>query len=188
MSLFKTLTISSIFFSTTLVAESHFSMNLNDTDVEIQSTIDLNNFMNYSSITNYFMHIDYLYSDGDNMTSVGLSAKNLFPSVEGLSMSFGIKSVFASDFIALPFTTKAEYILPLIEEIPITTLNLSFAYAPEIITFRDAKHYAESRVELDMEVISDIHLFAGYRHITTEYQSYEKTFNDHTYAGMKISF
>ena len=106
----------------------------------------------------------------------------------GLVFGFGFKTAFAEDFMALPLMAKASYSLPFTDSIPTTSLIASFAYAPSVLTFVDGETYSELRLEADMEVISNIHIFTGYRNIDTDYEAEDHKFNDSFYAGMKLSF
>ena len=185
---FKKLCLISLFSLGLLHAQSNVGLNINNEDLEVQASIDLNALAYYSDSTTYMIDASYLHTDGDNLTTVGVSGENSLQGVEGLFLGLGIKSVFADNYIAIPFFAKAKYILPLNHSIPTTSLFTSLAYAPSVLTFSDGESYTEFRVEADMEVITNIHLFGGYRNIDTEYDTYDKTFNDSFYGGMKLSF
>ena len=171
-----------------LHAQSSVGLNINHDDLEVLDSIDLNALTYYSDSTSYILDASYLHTDGDNLTTVGLSGESNFQGVEGLTLGFGAKLIFASDYMALPLFAKARYTLPLNDSIPSTSLSTSLAYAPSVLTFRDGESYTEFRVEADMEIISSIHLFTGYRNIDTEYDTFDKTFNNSFYGGMKLSF
>ncbi len=171
-----------------LHAQSNVGLNINNDDLEVLASIDLNSFTYYSDSTSYMIDASYLHTDGDNLTTIGVSGESSLQGVEGLTLGFGAKFIFASDFMALPLFAKARYALPLNDSIPTTSLITSFAYAPSVLTFRDGESYTEFRVEADMEIITNIHLFTGYRNIDTEYDTYDKTFNNSFYGGMKLSF
>jgi len=134
------------------------------------------------------LNVSYLHVDADNMAMVGFSGENSLQGIEGLTLAFGAKCIFAEDFIALPLIARAAYLLPLNSSVPPTSLAASFAYAPSVLTFEDADTYSEFRFEADMEVITNIHIFAGYRNIDTNYEAGDYNFNDSFYAGMKLSF
>ncbi|HHE05533.1 MAG TPA: hypothetical protein ENK90_00235, partial [Epsilonproteobacteria bacterium] len=87
-----------------------------------------------------------------------------------------------------PLMAKGVYTLPLNDSIPTTSLSLEASYAPSVLSFRDAESYTDLRLEVDMEVISNVHVFTGYRNIDTEYENYDKTFNNSFYGGLKLSF
>jgi len=171
-----------------LHAQSSVGLNINHDDLEVLASIDLNTLTYYSDSTSYILDASYLHTDGDDLTTVGLSGESNFQGVEGLTLGFGAKLIFASDYMALPLFGKVKYTLPLTDTVPTTSLSTSLAYAPSVLTFIDGESYTEFRVEADMEIISSIHLFTGYRNIGTEYDSYDKTFNSSFYGGMKLSF
>lgn len=171
-----------------LHAQSEIGLDINSNDLEILGTLHINSSSQYSDETIYFIDTSYLRTDGDNILSLGIRGENTFQGLEGLALSFGAKTILANDFMALPLFAKAIFTLPLAENIPQTSLITSFAYAPNVLSFRDAESYSEFRVEADIEIISNIHLFTGYRNIDTKYATYDKTFNNSFYGGMKLSF
>jgi len=171
-----------------LQAENSIGIDINNEDFELFGTANLNVLVDYSSSTTYMMHASYLNSDGDGLTAFGVSGENSLQGIEGLTLGLGAKFVFADDFIAFPLMAKAAYRLPFNDTIPPTSLMASFAYAPSVLTFSDGDSYSEFRTEADMEVISKIHVFAGYRNIKTDYEDVDRTFNNSFYGGMKLSF
>lgn len=185
---FKKLFLTSLFSLGLLHAQSNVGININDEDLEVLASIDLNAFTYYSDSTSYLIDASYLHTDDDDLVTVGISGESTFQGIEGLALGFGVKSVFADDFVALPLFAKARYILPLNYSIPTTSLSTSLAYAPSVLTFSDGESYTEFRMEADMEIITNIHLYTGYRNIDTEYDHHDKTFNNSFYGGMKLSF
>lgn len=184
----KKLCFASLFSLGLLHAQSSIGLNINNEDLEVDASIDLNALTYYSDSTSYTLDASYLHTDGDNLATLGVSAQSTLQGVQGLALGLGIKSVFTDDFIAIPFVAKARYTLPFSYSIPTTSLATCFAYAPPVLTFSDGDNYMEFRVEADMEVITNIHIFTGYRNIDTEYDTYDKTFNNSFYGGMKLSF
>jgi len=187
------MSIKKLFFSSLLSlgmlhAQNTIGLNINSDDLEVLAAMNLNTFADYSDSTTYVVDASYLHTDSDNLSTIGLSGENTFQGVEGLALAFGAKLVFADNFFALPLFGKASYALPLNDSIPTTSISTSLAYAPSVLSFSDAESYTEFRIEADMEVISNIHLFTGYRNIDTEYDRYDKTFNDSFYGGIKLSF
>lgn len=171
-----------------LSAQNSASLNINDEDVELQASLNVNEFIGYGDGTTYTFDANYLNADGDGLFGIGLSGENQLQGVYGLRIGFGIKTVFADEFAAVPLWVKAAYVLPLTDAIPTTTWEMSFAYAPKVLSFNDAETYSEFRTQLDMEVVSNIHIFAGYRNIDTDYKAFDYTFNDSFYGGLKLSF
>ncbi len=171
-----------------LHAETSIGININDEDVEINGEFNFNTLADYSSGTTYILDASYLHTDGDDLIYVGFSGQNTLQGMEGLTLGFGAKVTFSENFIALPLMAKAVYLLPINDSIPTTSLAATFAYAPSVLTFVDGEDYTEFRLEADMEVISNIHIFTGYRNIDTDYESSDYNFNDSFYAGLKLSF
>jgi len=184
---FKKICFATILSLGLLHAESSIGLNINDEDIEVSASIDLNALTYYSDSTSYTIDASYLHTDGDDLVALGVSAENTFQGLQGLALGLGIKSVFADDYVAIPFFAKARYTLPFYS-IPTTSLATSFAYAPSVLTFSDGESYTEFRAEANMEVINNVHLFAGYRNIHTEYDTNDVTFNNSFYGGMKLSF
>ena len=184
----KKLLLTSLFLTGALYSENSIGININSDDVELLASVNLNTLTNYADGTTYILDASYLHTDGDNLLALGISGQNAFQGLEGLTLAFGIKSIKADEFLAFPLNAKAVYTLPLNDIIPPTSLMTSFAYAPSVLAFQDAKTYSEFRIEADMEVISNIHIFTGYRNINTEYDTTDKTFNNSFYGGLKLSF
>jgi len=184
----KKLLLATFLLSSSGYAENSIGIDINSDDVEVLASINLNSLADYANGTTYILDATYLHTDGDNMTSIGFSGQNSLQGVEGLTLAFGLKGVVASDFMAFPLMAKGVYTLPLIDSIPTTSLSLGLAYAPSVLSFRDAKSYSDIRLEVDMEIIPNIHVFTGYRNIKTEYDTIDQTFNNSFYGGMKLSF
>ena len=184
----KKLLLTTLLLTGSLTAQSSIGIDINDEDVEILASINLNSLANYADGTTYILDTSYLHTDGDNMSMIGVSGQNTLQGVPGLTLAFGAKVIFASDFMALPLMAKGIYTLPLNDSIPTTSLMTSFAYAPSVLSFRDGDNYSEFRLEADMEVISNVHIFTGYRNIDTDYEAGDHTFNNSFYGGLKLSF
>jgi len=184
----KNLFLAAILFTGVSYANSSIALNINDDDLEVSTSIGINTLTDYSNGTGYLVDINYIHSDGNNLTEIGFSGQNTLQGHQGLSLAFGLKAVVADQFLAFPLTAKGIYKLPLASTIPATSLMVNYTYAPSVLTFRDGDNFSEFRVELDMEIISNIHVFTGYRNIDTDYQDHEKVFNNSFYGGLKIRF
>jgi len=182
----KKLFLVSLLSLSTLFAENSVGLNINSNDLEIQGSTNL--FSSYEGSTTFILDGTYLHTNGDNMTTVGFSGENTFQNMDNLSLAFGAKVILANKYMTLPLFAKANLVLPFSNTIPTTSLITSFAYAPSVLSFVDAQSYTEFRLEADMEIVSNIHLFTGYRNIDTQYNTFNKTFNDSFYGGMKLSF
>ena len=171
-----------------LTAEDSIGLDVNSDDVEILGSINFNSAIGYEGGTSYLVDASYLHNDDDNLFTLSLSGENSLEAAPGLVLGFGFKAAFSEDFMALPLLGRVKYILPFDSDIPKTHLLASFAYAPSVLTFLDGDTYSELRLEADMEVISNIHGFTGYRNIDTDYETYNRNINDNFYGGIKLSF
>ena len=177
-----------------LQAETSIGLDINNEDVELIGEINFNSLTDYSSDTTFVISGNYLYSggndndNGEHLFTLGFSGQNSLQGMEGLSVALGAKAVFADSYMALPLFVRANYALPLIDTIPTTSFFADFAYAPSVLTFSDGETYTEFRLGADMEVISNTHVFVGYRNIDTDYTYGDYNFNDSFYGGLKLSF
>jgi len=174
--------------TTALLNATSLGLNINSEDVEVQGSMNLNSVFGTTGSTTFLLNGQYLHSDGANMTSFGISGENSLEAAPGLTFGFGAKAVFADDFMAIPLLAKAIWTLPFDSDIPTTSLSANLAYAPSVLTFIEGESYFEFRTEADMEVISNIHIFAGYRNIDTNYENKDYNFNDSWYGGLKLRF
>jgi len=169
-------------------AQNSIGLDINSEDVELRGDINLNSTIGYTGGTSYLIDASYLHNDDDDLFTIGVSGENSLEAAPGLVFGFGFKAAFAEDFMAIPLLGKVKYILPFDSDIPSTYLLASFAYAPSVLTFLDGETYSEFRAEADMEVISNIHIFTGYRNINTDYETGDYKLNDRFYGGLKLSF
>jgi len=174
--------------SQTWAEENSIGLDINSEDVEVLASINLDNLNYYTDGTTYLVDLSYLRTEEDYLATIGISATNMLQGIEELSLAFGLKATFSENFLAFPLYAKAMYKLPLQNQIPPTTLSTSFSYAPSVLSFRDAQSYTEFRLEADIEVISNIHVFTGFRRINTDYKKKNKTLNNSFYGGLKLSF
>ena len=170
-----------------LFARNTVGIDINNNDVELSASVNLNRLTDYSTGTAYILEADYLHSGG-NLLTLSFSGENALPGIPGLRLAFGLQSAFADSFFALPLYAKADYTLPTSGIFPKSSLIASLVFAPSVLSFRDAKSYNAFRIEGDVEVIANVHLFAGYRNIDTNYNAFDKTFNDSWYGGLRLSF
>ena len=191
--MFKKLLLGTLLFTGLSQAESSIGLDINADDVELLGSYNLNSSIGYTGGTSYLIDAGYLHNENDDLFSIGVSGENALEAAPGLIFGFGFKAAFSEDFMAFPLLGKVKYILPLDGDIPTTSLLASYAYAPSVLTFLDGDTYSEFRIEADIEAISNIHVFAGYRNIDTDYDlEYnslgEYNLNDSWYGGLKLSF
>ena len=184
----KNIVLTTFLLTGVISAESSIGLNINSDDVELLGAINLNSTIGYTGGTSYLVDASYLHNENNDLFTIGLSGENALEAAPGLIFGFGFKAAFAEDFMAIPLLGKVKYILPFDSDIPTTSFLASFAYAPSVLTFSDGDTYSELRLEADMEVISNIHIFTGYRNIDTNYEFVDYKLNDSFYGGLKLSF
>ena len=185
---FKRYFLASFLFFGLLNAESSVGIGINNETLEMQGSIDLNSFASYSDITTYNVNFSYLDVNTEHLTTLGISGENSLQGADGVKLALGGKMVFADNYMAFPLFGMVTFNLPLNNALPLISMATSLAYAPPVLSFRDALSYSEFRVEGKMEIIPNIHLFTGYRSIDTNYMEYDKIFNESVYGGMKLIF
>ena len=191
--MFRKLLLGTLLLTGLSHAESSIGLDINADDVELLGAFNLNSSIGYTGGTSYIIDASYLHNENDDLFTLGVSGENALEAAPGLIFGFGFKAAFAEEFMAFPLLGKVRYILPLDGDIPTTSLFASYAYAPSVLTFLDGDTYSEFRAEVDVEAISNIHVFAGYRNIDTDYDLEsnligEYKLNDSWYGGLKLSF
>ena len=184
----KNIVLTTFLLTGIISAENSVGLDINSEDVELLGTYNLNSTIGYTGGTSYLIDLSYLHTENDDLFTIGLSGESALEAAPGLVFGFGLKTAFSEDFIAIPLLGKVKYILPFDSDIPTTSFLASFAYAPSVLTFSDGDTYSELRLEGDMEVVSNIHVFAGYRNIDTDYEFVDYNLNDSFYGGLKLSF
>ncbi len=171
-------------------AENNIAVNINNEDVELSGAYNLNSTLGYDSSVNTFIELSYLHNTNDtnDLFTLGFNGENSLEAAPGLIFGLGFKLAYAKDFMAVPLLGKLRYILPFDSDIPTTSLFTSYAYAPSALTFFDGENYSEFKLEADVELITNIHIFTGYRNIDTDYLDVGYKLNDSFYAGLKVAF
>ena len=175
-------------FISTLYGESNIAINLNSEDIELQGGYGLNSALSYNGGIQLSVDTSYLFNEKNDLFTLGLNAEGSLESAPGIIFGFGFETAFSKDFMAIPIIGKVRYILPLDGDIPTTSLLARYAYAPAMLTFIDGETYSSLKLEANMEVISNIHIFTGYRNINTDYIDVDYKLNDSFYGGLKFEF
>ena len=200
-------------FLSFVYCEDMLGININDTDIELSSSIEFNkpkkkkkykSFFYTSEFnkpkkkkntkkvfyTRYLADVNYINTKGKNLLSLGVTGNNNFYTSDVVSFGVGMKSIFAEKFLALPFYGKAMISVPHSNGSMLPTVSIStiVSYAPAILSMIDGKEYLEFRGEADVEIIPKIHIFTGYRKINLKYETFDRVFNDSIYGGMKFNF
>jgi len=203
--MFKKIIMSSIVTTGVLLAQSGVGINLNKNDLEVEGTLDSRNLaVLQNSSTIYLGDFNFINIDDDNRQSklvgVGFGATNKFEGVEGVELTFGAKLILShvTDdrkdidkwFSALPLTGMIKYTFPpLMFNIPPVSIEGKVLYAPGALAFGDSDNYSEFRASVDMEMIENVKIYAGYRNIVTGYPTDNHyTFNNGFYGGLKFTY
>ena len=189
--------LSLLLLSTVLLfSRTTVGLNINTEDFELEGAMDIAAFSEYTNGTMFIADANFINTKHDSLFGIGIGAHNSFEGMEGLSLGLGVRYVYLEDFMALPLMLEASYGLPLIDTIPTVSLSAAILYAPSALSFDEAENYFEFRLEAEMEVISSVAVYVGYRDIETEYlgsfsenlNSSSETYSSSFYGGLKMSF
>ncbi len=182
-------------------AVSSFAMhnaqiNINDTDLEMSFAFDMGQFNNAIEPNTMFLGAKFLNgdetnSDNDNADLDPIYEVNFLTMHEignqGMSLGMGIKYNHTQNYTTLPLGLEAAYKLPVQDLVPMR-LHAAIYFAPRSLSFSDADSYLEYRIDYNVEIIPHGNLVVGYRHIDTNYQVADFTYNSSAYFGFQIDF
>jgi hypothetical protein len=193
MVIMKKIILSLVAASALAMANNQVELNINNDTVEVNGDIYLNDIYEVSNDSNYYFTASYLSSSqepGDRQTLVtaGLKILNPFVNDNGLSLGLGIKGVVADNssqtFAAIPLGLFIKYELN--EKIQ---FNANMNYAPQTLSFSDAKAYREFKLTADYKVLENGYVFVGSRYIKTSYdKSIDLTYDKSMFFGYKVQF
>ena len=189
--------------SLSLFAMHTAELNINQKDLEAGLKFDVGQFNDNVEPDTMFVGMKMFIPDTSNSAD-SATLTSLNPYFEGnfmimrpvgdagLSLGIGFKlnytQVNSKSFMSLPIGLEASYELPFPDLIPMF-VEANVYYAPEVLSFSDAKNYVEYRINYDLEMIKNVHLNAGYRNIDTKYFSLGRVnYNRSFYLGVKIGF
>jgi len=203
--MFKKIIIGSIIASGVLFAQSGVGINVNQDDLEIEGTLDSRNLAYLqTSSTIYLGDFNFINKEDNDVSSkllgVGFGATNQFEAIPGMELTFGAKLILSDVdddrkgiddwFSAMPLMAMARYVFPpLMYNIPPVSVEGKVLYAPGALTFGDSDSYSEFRVSGDMEMIENVKIYVGYRHIVTGYEKDDNyIFDNGFYGGLKFIY
>jgi hypothetical protein len=185
-----------------LFAMHEAELNLNNYDVEGKLDLDMGQFNDAVEPNTVFFGARYLrgshqHSDAPSkdhdLYDAHFFVQQSLSGNRALTLGLGTKLVYTSisdhDYYALPIGVHADYVLPLGLPVPFI-LGGSFYYAPEVLSWSDAKNYMEFRTHLDIQLIDRALLTAGYRKIDTDFDvpGGDFNFNESWFVGIKFRF
>ncbi len=182
--------LASLLLSTSVLFSGNtVGLNINSEDFEIEGSLDVNSFSEYTNGTIFVVDGNLINTNSDYLFGIGLSASNSYQAMDGLSMGLGARYVSVDNYSAVPFMFEAAYAIPLIDSVPTASFSGTLLYAPSVLSFDDAENYFEFRAEAAVEVISAVSLYVGYRDIEVDtIKNTTDTYNSSFYGGMKMSF
>ena len=195
--MFKKMMIPMLLSSAVLFGESGVGLNINEKDLELEGVIDSRNLAALQTTsTIYQADFNFLNADTQKQIGAGVFATNKLEGVEGVEMSFGARLIVAQvgadddHFSALPLMAHVRYTFPpLMFAIPPVSLEARGLYAPGSLSFGDSEEYSEIRFAVDIEMIDNVKVYAGYRNIHTEYKGISRDlFDTGFYGGLKITY
>jgi hypothetical protein len=200
----KTL-VTTLALTGSLFAMHEAELNLNNYDLNAKLDLDMGQFNDAVDPDSVFIGGRYLRGShehnerGDDkdhdLYDAHFFVKQRLSGAPAFTVGLGAKLVYTSvasyDYNALPIGVHAGYDLPLGLPVPFT-LGGSFYYAPEVLSWQDAKNYTEYEVYLDIRLIDRAALTGGYRRIDTDFdvsgETVNFTFNEAWFAGIKFRF
>lgn len=177
-------------------------LNINDKDLEVGLNFDMGQFNEAVEPNTMFIGAKFLSPDSTHSTD---NINTLNPYFEGnflimreignmgMSLGMGVKLNYTKvediDFSALPLGMEFGYKIPATKLVPMS-INGSVYYAPQVLSFTNAKEYLEYRIHYDVELIENAGLTLGYRNMNTTFDNNLGTlnYNSSWYFGFKVKF
>jgi hypothetical protein len=192
----KKLLIITLLFTNSIFAlgdKGSFGLNINSDDLEVEGRVSLSTRTRSLEYRNFYIDGNFINGEDDNLYGIGFYVENSPRGYSNITFNIGLRSIFSGNdkldetFVAIPITVGAKARMYL-GNLPKSALGFKLAYAPDPLSFSDAKSYFEYRIEVDMQLIDNIDIYAGYRDIDTEYKGGDITFNSAGYVGFKFIF
>jgi len=194
--------------SISLFAMHNAQININQRDLEFDLNLDMGQYNTTVEPDTTYIGVSYLKASNENTenktSNIRPDAKYFFEAnflikqeilKTGLKVGLGVKTNFSKlndkAFVAIPIGLDLSYKLPFDKFIPVN-VGGELYYAPESLSFSNAKSYLEYRVGIELEVIKRGSIFIGYRNIDTNYEvgntRTDFTYNKSGYFGFKFEF
>ncbi len=187
--------------SLSLFALHTAELNINQKDLEVGVKFDIGQFNDNVEPQTMFAGMKMLIPDtsnsSDTLSSIDPYFEGNFMIIRpvgdaGLSLGVGFKlnytQVDNKSFMSLPVGIEASYELPFPDLIPMF-VEANVYYAPQVLSFLDAKDYVEYRINYNIEMIQNVRLNIGYRNMSTNYFNQGNlNYNDSFNLGVRIGF
>ena len=186
------------FLAVSAFANHTAELNLNEKDLEVAGRIDMGQFNMAVEPNTTFVGGKFLKAHEDHSSNNRVSLDPYYElnflmmrdiSNSGMRVGMGVKLNYTNKYSTLPLGLEMEYKIPSARVIPIY-LNGEFYYAPQVLSFHDAKDFLEYRASIDIELIKNGRITLGYRNLDTDYDRLSGSFNynESWYFGFKIGF
>lgn len=189
--------------ASSLLAMHEVELNLNNYDLDARLNLDMGQFNPSVNPDTFFLGARYLHgshqhssddlSKDEELYDAHFFVQQRLAKQRALTLGLGAKLVYTSvsnlDYYALPLGVRARYDLPLGLPVPFT-VGADLYYAPQVLSWSDAKNYLEYDLSLDVRVIDFASMTGGYRKIDTDYDVShgDVTFNEAWFIGVKFRF
>jgi len=186
-----------------LLAMHEVEINLNNYDLDAKVNFDAGQFNSSIDPDTVFFggrylhashqHSDDLLDKDYDLVDGHFFVRQRLAGAQSFSVGMGGKFVYtsieSSNFYALPLGVLARYDLPLDIAVPIA-IGGEFYFAPEVLTWDEAKNYLEYDVYVEAMLIDRAGLTAGFRSIETDFEKASKAFifNQTWFVGVKFRF
>lgn len=187
----------------TLLAMHEVELNLNNYDLDAQLNLDMGQFNPAIDPDLFFfggryLHGSHQHNDRDldkdhELYDAHFFVQQRISGQRSLKLGLGAKFVHTSitdyDYYALPLGIHVAYDLPLGLPVPFI-VGAQLYYAPQVLSWNDAKNYFEYDLSLDIQIIDFASLTGGYRKIDTDFDTDhgDIIFNEAWFVGVKFRF
>lgn len=189
----KKILTSLVAFASFMYGDTMLNINLNEKDLEGF----YEDISSVSSNTNVYKSIGYISAEDEYENKNGMVEGELLvagmTSLPGLSVGMGVRG-FAANLNggnmdktagALAIKVKGIYTLPVVVK---SYATVSYAYAPDSLSFSDLENYSETRIEANFELIEGGIIYGGVRSMDMKFKNVEKkySFNNGAYIGIRF--
>ena len=201
--MFRKIVMMSVLTSGILLAQSSAGININEDDLEIEGVLDSRNLAALQTSSTIFQaDVNFINIDSKaqeaTLLGAGIGATNKLEGIEGVELTFGAKFIWAStkeddvddSYTYLPLMAKVRYVFPpLMFNIPPISMEGKVLYAPGALAFGDSDKYSEFRANIDIEMIQNVKVYAGYRNIVAGFTGdTDYSFNNGWFGGLKFTY
>ncbi len=173
-------------------------LNINDVDLEVGFKFDMGQFNNAVEPDSTFVGVKFLnadkkysdinpksYFEVNFLMQRAISDTNL---KAGIGVKLNATGYGNKNFLSLPIGMHLLYNIPNIK-VPVYIGGYVY-YAPKVLSMQDAKSFFEYRFFVDVNLIKNAGITAGYRNIYTNYDisNGDVNLNHAAYIGVKFRF